>query len=304
MNALILLNPNAASGRAVARFRQIEPLLREQLGDFRLAVTARPEELAAPLQRAAEAGCDTVLSVGGDGTTQALLDALAQQPALDFTVGVLPFGTGRDWARTLGIPLEPAAALRWLARAEARRVDLGCARVDGRERRFLNVASAGLSGEVGNRVNRTRVKRPWTFLQSIVGTLLRFDAPPMRVFLDGERFYEGDAFVLSVGNGRYFGRGMMICPDALINDGLFDVVLVEGMGKPQVLAALPTLFRGTHIHRADVHTRRARHVRVEALHPPLGLDLDGEPSEGTQIEFEVLPGALRMLVDPTVAALQ
>ncbi len=304
MNAIIILNPHAGSGRAVRQFRQIESLLPQLLGDFIVVVTSHPEEVAKHLHLAGEAGYDTIISVGGDGTNHAIIRALAEQPEHGFTFGTLPFGTGSDWARTLGIPHKPKAALQWLVKAEPCPVDLGRVTVDGKHHVFLNVASTGLSGEVARRVNAAPVKRPWTFLTTIIRTLLQFAPPGMRVFTDGKRFYEGDAFILSVGNGRFFARGMQICPDAYINDGLFDVVLVEGMGRAEVLSALPTTFRGTHIHRDDVHVHRARHVLVEALDPTLGMEMDGEGSEGKRMEFQIVPGAIRMLVDPSAEAVQ
>jgi diacylglycerol kinase (ATP) len=305
MKAIILLNPHAGSGLALRRFRKLEPLLPELLGDFLVAITERPEELSEHLHLAAEAGYDTIFSLGGDGTNLAIVNALAEQPEHNFTMGTLPLGTGRDWARTHQIPYDPEAALRWLVSAKSFPIDLGRITFGQQQRLFLNVASAGLSGEVARRTNEHPVKRPWTFIQATVSTLLQFNAAPMRVTLDGEPWYEGDAFLLAVGNGRFFGRGMKICPDAFINDGLFDVVLVEGMPKLKALGAIPGIFRGTHVTRSDVHVRRARHVLVEGLGPRIGMEYDGDQAPDSQrIEFEVLPGALRMLLQPQVEALQ
>ncbi|MBA3533409.1 MAG: diacylglycerol kinase family lipid kinase [Ardenticatenales bacterium] len=296
MNALVLLNPKAGSGRALRQFREIEPLLPTLLDDFLVATTSSAGEITKHLESALAAGYDTILAMGGDGTNFALINALAQFPGHDFTIATLPMGSGRDWARTLKIPQDPEAALRWMTEATPRPVDLGCIRYDGQSQRFLNVASAGLSGEVSRRTN-VPVKRPWTFLQATITTLLEFDALPMRVTVDGKVWYEGGAFLLAVGNGQYFGRGMHICPEAKFDDGFLDVVLVERMNKLKVLAALPSLFQGTHIRRADVHTRRARHVLVEAIGPDLGIDMDGEMAGGRRVEFEVMPHALKMLIN-------
>lgn len=303
MKTIVFLNPRAGGGRVMQQFEKVAPLLKETFGDYRLAVTSHPQEVGAHIAAAAEAGYDTVLSVGGDGTNRVIVNAMMMHGADRFRFGTLPLGTGADWARGLGMPAESLAAARWLARAEMRLVDMGQIAIDGARSLFLNIAGTGLSGEVSRRVNEAQNRWPWSYLQATVGALLQFGPPQMRVWLDGEAWYEGDAFVLAVGNGRIFGRGMLICPDALINDGLFDVVLVEGMTRLEVFPALPTLFKGTHIHRADVHTRRARHVLVEALDPTLDVDMDGESGQGKRIEFEVLPGAVQMLVDPTAETL-
>ncbi|MGH2543988.1 MAG: diacylglycerol/lipid kinase family protein [Ardenticatenaceae bacterium] len=304
MKTIIIVNPHAASGRALWQFRQLEPLLSQAFDDFHVAVTSHPAEVAQQIALAAEAGYDTILSAGGDGTNLAVVNALAQRLEHGFTLATLPLGTGRDWARTLGIPPEPEAALQWLMRAEARPIDIGRVTADGMQHFFLNVASAGLSGEVGRRVNAAPVKRPWTYLGATISTLLQFGATAMRVSVDDIPTYEGGAILLAVGNGRFFGRGMMVCPDAHINDGLLDVVIVESMGKVKVLTALGTLYKGTHIEREDVHVLRGRRVTVEALGPPVGIELDGDSDLGshTSITYEIVPGALRMLVDPSVGA--
>lgn len=302
MHPLLILNPHAGSGRALGAFRRIEPLLSRLFSRHRVAVTQHPAEVPEALEQGANEGCDSVLALGGDGTNATIINALASRAAPPMTLGMLPLGTGRDWARTLGIPLEPEAALAWLKRAEPRAIDLGLRRADGDTRRFINVSSAGLSGEVGRRVNESGPKRPWSFLAASVQTLLRFAPPPMRVWVDGEPWFEGDSYLLAVANGRYFGRGMKVAPDAMINDGVFDVVLVEGMSRPKVLAALPTLFSGSHVKRGDVHLRRAQHVRVEAIAPPLYIEADGEAGEATAVEYEILPKAVEVWVEPSTAA--
>ncbi|MGB0387911.1 MAG: diacylglycerol/lipid kinase family protein [Ardenticatenaceae bacterium] len=316
MKALIILNPHAGSGRALRDFEGIKSSLPKLFDAIRVAVTLDKQELGPHLVRAIEEGYDTVLVLGGDGTNLAVVNALAQfaqtppatrdQSALltPLTFASLPFGTGRDWARTLGIPQKPADMLRWLANATPQPVDLGRVTIDGETQWFMNVASVGITGQIAQRVNAKPVKRPWIFLQATVGTLLRFNAPQMRVFLDGKFWYEGDILALAVANGRFFGRGMPVCPNAYINDGWFEVVLVEGMSKLKALTALPTLLIGTHLERDDVHLRRARQVRVEGINSPLSIEMDGEPSQGQVIEFEVSPNALRMLVDMKQEALK
>lgn len=298
MKTLALLNPNAASGRSLRAFEQVRPQLEKVVRSLDVAITRHAGELAGHLTRARDEGVEMVLALGGDGTNLAVVNALAAQPDHPFIFASLPFGTGQDWARGLGIPREPEAAVRWLAAAKPQRVDLGEVRLEtGQVQRFLNVASAGLSGEVARRTNAARVKRPWTFLQATVSTLLQFGPPHLRVTLDGELWYEGDAYLLAVGNGRYFGRGMKVCPDAQIDDGAFDVVLIEGKTVGEALVALPSLFKGTHVRRSDVHTQRARHVRVEALGSALDMEMDGEATlDVREIEFQLLAGALPMLV--------
>ncbi len=308
MSTLIIVNPNAAGGKAEAIFENLRNRLREALGELIVAVTRTAEELASHIEAAASAGADRLIAVGGDGTNHGVVNALftrSQRTRVSMAFGSLPVGTGSDWARALGVPADLEAAVDWLARAQPTACDLGKveysdSRQEGRRtsRVFLNIASAGVSGEVDARVNRARRRSSVTFLRATVTTLLGYR--PQRIFIDcdGERFYEGLSYLLAVANGRYFGRGMWIAPYALINDGLFDVVLVEGMPRLRILLALQSVFSGRHLSRKDVHSVRAAAVQVHSEEGPLSLDLDGEEACGQDIKFTVLRGALTILLHP------
>ncbi len=303
---LIILNPHAGSGKAGRLWHKIEPLLWDALGELVIAITQHPDEVAAHLEGARAAGLTRVIAIGGDGTNHALINELIrlnqQYPAApQITFGCLPIGTGHDWARTLGIPTTPAEAVRWIAAAHPVPIDAGRVQFsDGGatiERHFLNIASGGLGGDIDRVVNNQPRRYPWTFLAATVSALIRYPPPLMRVLLDDKPWYEGKAYVVAVANGRSFGHGMRIAPDAHYDDGLFDVVLVEGMPRRRVLAALSTVYSGAHVRRNDVHVGRARSVAIEAP-AALGLDLDGEAAESRSIRFDVLPGALQMLAQP------
>jgi YegS/Rv2252/BmrU family lipid kinase len=300
MSTLIILNPHAGGGRAGRLWGKIEPLLWEQLGKLVVAVTQRPEEVAGHLDKARAAGLTRVIAIGGDGTNHALVNELVRlnrenpgEPPMTF--GSLPVGTGRDWARTVGIPFSPSAAVQWIKAAHPVPLDLGRLASDGQERHFLNIASAGIGGVIANRVNRIATRRPWTFYKATVETLLNYRPQRMSVRLDGEVWYDGPAYIVAVANGQMFGHGMRIAPNAAYDDGLFDVVLVEGMPRLRILSALNTVYSGTHLKRSDVHCKRARVVEVESHEGALGLELDGESAAGRHMRFEVMPQALSVL---------
>ncbi len=303
MATLIILNPHAGGGRAGRLWNRLEPLLWQVLGDLVIAVTQHPEEVAAHLGEAVNLGLERVIVVGGDGTNHVMVNALAElarsHPGAPLPAfGTLPVGTGRDWARTVGIPLRAEEAVRWLATAQAAPVDVGRLTSGSATVYFLNVASAGISGEIDAHVNAIQRRRPWTFLTQTVRALMSYAPRPLRVYLDGQPWYEGTAFVVAVANGRNFGHGMLIAPEAAINDGLFDVILAEGMARTTALRALPSLYNGTHLRRADVHHARAAEVRIEPDEGTLDLDLDGEYDTGQTLEFAIEPGLLPMLQHP------
>ncbi len=298
---LIILNPHAAGGKAGRLWQKIEPLLWQNLGDLVIAVTQKPEEVAAHLDKAYASGLTRVISIGGDGTNHALVNALAalneQYPdGPPMVYGNLPIGTGRDWARSRGVPLDPEDAARWIASAQPQPIDIGLLTFDQQREHFLNIASAGLSGEIDRRVNQSPVRRPWTFLKSTLEALATHNAQPMQVVVDGEEWYEGDTYLVAVANGTTFGHGMQVAPHAQADDGLFDVVLIEGMPRLKAILALRSLYDGSHLDHPCVRYRTGRQVQI--THPKgeaLWLDLDGEHATGRHLDFSVRPGLLHLL---------
>ncbi len=306
MRTLIFINANACGGKAAAVYKDIEGRIAEFFGDLTVAVSERPEDVGRHLDAAAAAGVDLVVAFGGDGTNHSVVNALVERPGLGAAFGCLPVGTGTDWARALGIPGDPGAAMDWLMRARPVLCDLGkLDYTDARKgdlpsrRFFLNISSAGVSGAIVARVNRLRRRTSLTFLRTTVAALFKFRPQRIIVECDRQKFYEGPSYLLAVANGRFFGRGMRVAPDALVDDGLFDVVLVEGMPRLRILLALRTVFSGRHLRRNDVHHRRASSVRVHSEEGPLCLDLDGEEALGQDLVYTVMPGALRVLMQPS-----
>ncbi len=297
---LVILNPHAAGGRAGKIWRGIEPLLWERLGKLVIAVTQRPEEVAPHLDAAYDAGIRRVIAIGGDGTNHALVNALAdmnQRRAADPMVyGNLPIGTGRDWARGIGMPFRDArAAVEWIARAQPSPTDIGMISApDSAPRHFLNIASAGLGGEVVKIVERMP-RRPWTFLYATLAALLREPPSLLSVQLDGQPWYEGAAYLVAVANGTTFGHGMRIAPNAQTGDGLFDVVLVEGVARARIIAALQRVFNGTHLTHPAVRSARAQSISITSPTGRVNFECDGEylPTAGAQLT--VRPGLLSLL---------
>jgi len=308
---LIIINPNAGGGRARRVFHEIEDRLANEFGELLVAITEKPEDVAGHLDAAPGAGINQVLGVGGDGTNHVVLNALAERRDLEMPYGNVPVGTGSDWSRALGVPKDPQRAVDWLIKARPTPCDIGklefsdaLRKGERATRMFLNIASAGVSGEVDSRVNRARHRSSSTFLRATIATLFKYKPQRIHVLCDGQEFYSGPSYLLAVANGQYFGRGMWVAPHALINDGRFDVVLAEGMPRRRILLALQTIFSGRHLRRSDVHHMKAASVRVHSEEGPLALDMDGEEGSGQDLHFSVMPGAVRILLDPATAPIK
>ena len=309
MRTLIIVNPHSAGGRSQRVYKKIEGRLSDAFGELLIAVTQSPQEVAGHLDSAVKAGVSRLITIGGDGTNHVVLNALAERPDLRVAFGSIPLGTGHDWSRSLGVPERPHEAVDWLAHARPVPCDLGKIEYLDRQtgektsqRIFLNIASAGVSGEVDHRVNRARRRSSLTFLRATIATLMKYKPQRVSIFCDDKEFYIGSCYLVAVANGQYFGRGMWIAPNALINDGMFDVIMVEGMPRLRILLAFKSVYSGTHLERKDVKHTRAASVLVRSEDRPLKLDFDGEEALGQELRFSVMPGAVNILLHPSTAA--
>ena len=310
IRTLIIINPHSANGNAQRIFKKIEGRLFDAFGELLIAVTRRPQDLAGHLDAAAKAGINRLITLGGDGTNHFVLNALVQRSDLKVAFGSIPVGTGHDWSRSLGMPEDPLKAVDWLAHAHPVPCDFGKVeylnmQTGGKPsaRVFLNIASAGVSGEVDHRVNRARRRSSLTFLRATIVTLMKYRPQRVSVLCDGKPFYSGPCYLVVVANGQYFGRGMWIAPKALINDGMFDVITVEGMPRLRILLAFKAVYRGKHLERTDVKHTRAASVLVSSQDGPLKLDFDGEEDLGQELRFAVIPGAVNVLLNPSTPAI-
>jgi len=216
-------------------------------------------------------------------------------------LAVVPRGTGWDFARTFGIPRDVDRAVRVALDGAVREIDLGrvsyrtWAGGDARST-FANVASAGISGAIAQRANDTskalggKVSYYWATLAVFVG----WTAGEMRVTV-GDEVREGKMIDVMVCNGRYLGGGMMMCPEAEPDDGLFDVMLIGDVTKRDLLFVLPKTYRGKHLPHPRLELLRAATVTVDA-DEPLPIELDGEQPGTTPARFEIAPRALRLRV--------
>lgn len=299
---LVILNPNAGSGRAERLWAKIEPLAYQTWGNLVVAITEKPQDVAAHLDKARAAGLTRVIAVGGDGTVHTIVNAMVELMRHDpegppMLFGQLPAGTGQDFARTLNVPGKLEDAVQWLASVQPRPLDLGTVVYDKNKCHFLNIASVGISGEVDSQVNRIKNRRPWTYKLAAIRAMLSYTPPVMTVKVDGELWYQGRSWMVVIANGIYFGKGMAIAPQASVNDGLFEVVLVKEASRMRVLQAFNSVYSGKHLALEEVQHTRAQQVEVVSNGPILPLDLDGEHETGREFRFEIKPGALQMLYE-------
>ncbi|QXD15017.1 YegS/Rv2252/BmrU family lipid kinase [Rhodocaloribacter litoris] len=305
MRYSVILNPVAGGGRAGRRRALLEAAFQAAGLVARWHATTAPGE-AVELARAAAAVSDAVIVVGGDGTVHEAGRGIIASDA-PAALGVIPCGTGNDFARALGMPRDPVAAVRVLARAVPAAVDYGRIRWHeagtGFEAIFLNAAGVGFDATVAAAVRgvRRRGGRA-TYLAAVVRALRGWKAPVVRLVegacdAAGAVWYDGPLLLVTAGNGVSSGGGIRLTPRACLDDGLLDVLAVEAAPAARILSVLPLALLGRHLGAREVRLHRtvACHLRSDA---PLPLHADGEvlTRKARAVEFSVVPAGLRVLM--------
>lgn len=239
-------------------------------------------------------GADLVISAGGDGTLNETVNGLIDLNGLDRAegqpaLGIVPLGTGNDFAGTVGIPEDISTAIRRAVRGPTTRVD--AARMNGRI--FLNVSSGGLGAEATEEAS-DRAKRILGSVAYFVSGARKFAAlrPSHAVFTaNGHVVYDGPFLFFAVGNGRRAGGGNFITPRANLSDGLLDLCIVENVTHGDFLRLLPDLRAGTHAENPHVIYRQAMNIRIDPR-GPITANVDGEPIDTHELYYTALPGAL------------
>lgn len=299
VSAKLICNPTAGRGRAGRLLGDVQTLLHSLGVTNTVALTHRPGEATTLAAQALDEGYTRVIAMGGDGTLNEVVNGLVQAPSPDWragqpgTLGVIPVGTGNDFIKMLGIPQDWRAACRRIATGQPRRVDIG--RVNGRI--FLNNVGIGFDAQVGIEAKKIRwLSGQAVYLAALArNMLLSYRTPEVCVQLDGEQIKQSIT-LLTVGNGRCSGGGFWLTPDAQVDDGFFDICLVHGLSKAQMLALVPSAMKGTHITANPVRMSRARQITVTSA-DPLPVHADGEIlyTDAHQLEIALLPSALDVI---------
>jgi YegS/Rv2252/BmrU family lipid kinase len=225
--------------------------------------------------------------MGGDGLISAVAGELRHT---DGVLAVLPGGRGNDFARKLGLGSDPVAACDVLAEAREQRIDV--ADIDGRA--YLGIASSGLDSDAGDIANATRLKLgQLVYVYATLRAVRAWRPARWEVVIDGAP-HSFSGYSVAVANSGVFGGGMYLAPDAKLDDGLLDVVMIHDLPKRTYLAALPKVFTGAHVREPGVEMCQAREVAFHADRP-FNVQADGDPIADLPATVRVQPGALRVL---------
>jgi len=293
-----VVNPHAAHRRTESQWPEWRRQIQDVLGAADYALTERTMHAAQLARDALSRGCDLVVAVGGDGTLNEVLngfftEGVPVRPGA--ALGYLPSGTGADFARTMGHherTIEQQIAC-W-QKGRVRHLDCGevhfLATTGEKTRRlFINESSLGFSADTAEAVNRAskhfRGKLP--FFLGVLRTLGALRTPVLHVVIDGKTVHDGPTLLVAVANGRYFGGSMMIAPDAEVDDGEFDVIVIDGMSRIQVLQKIPKIYSGSHLSEPEVHAHRGKEVHIQASGAEVLLEMDGEQPGKLSADFRI-----------------
>ncbi len=304
--AKFIVNPRSANGSTERLWSQLGETIRKNIGGpLDVSFTAASNHATKLAREALLEGFEMVVAVGGDGTVNEVVNGFFDSGSPinpDAVLGVLSRGTGSDFIKTMGIPKEIEAASRALCGRAVRKCDVGhfvSADSNGgqMERYFINIADFGIGGEAVERVNSvTKAFGGFvSFLYGTIKTLLTYKGKRVKVTVDDS--YECEKLInnVVVANGQYFGGGMWIAPQAQVDDGLFDILIIEDVNLLTSLTSIPKLYKGTHIENPNVEFLRGKTVVAESSEVVL-LDVEGEHGGRLPAKFDILPAAINVKI--------
>jgi len=292
VKTVVILNPLSGRGRGARFCSPIETAL----PDATIWQTAQSGHATELARRAVKEGVQLVVAAGGDGTLGEVLNGIIGSGA---KLGVLPLGTGNDFARCIGIGTKLESALEVLKSGKLRAIDVGKFEIEGQSRYFLNVAGAGFDSRVAARINEHRprilAKMGGTsaYLVACLSEIRRFPLAEFQLELDG-KVVESRAVLCAIANASSYGGGMLVAPDANLSDGLFEVCLIKELSRGAFLRAFPGVFSGKHVHHPAVSMFRATKIRLKTS-PALPILADGEIVGQTPATFEIVPRAMEVM---------
>jgi len=298
MRTRLIVNPSSDQGHTLVVLPQITNILQQSGIDFDVVQTKAPGHAVTLAQQAVAGGVERVVAVGGDGTCNEIANGLISVADEDGTaiMGLIPSGSGNDWAVSLNIPLDVAEACTVLKNGSEQLIDMGRVTVDDTTRYFVNIVGLGLDAEVAQDTQRITWLRGFPrYLLSVFRVLIAGQWPyPTEFGYNGQQRQQ-PLVLLAVGNGTRAGGGFLLTPDAKMDDGLFDICHASQMSRLSLLNLLPKTLKGTHIYHPLVTMARSASVEV-LVESGIPGHIDGETLcvAGHQFKFEILPGVLRV----------
>lgn len=301
-NWYIIVNPNAGNGKGKKDWGRISGLLEKNGIVFEAKFTERKGQAIEFGREAIAAGFRKLVSVGGDGTLNEVVNGIFTQdicPSQEVVVGMIPVGTGNDWGRMFGIPMMYEGAVKVLVENKTMLHDIGLVSFyNGNtqdKRYFINIAGLGFEALVVKKTNKKKDQGRSSraiYFYNLLSSLLSYKKINSELTIDGKSS-PCNVFSINVGNGRYCGGGMRQTPDALPDDGLLDITVIRDMSRCEVIKSLKLLYDGTILSHPLVDGYRSNNLKVTS-NPVMFAEADGESLGHTPVEFSIIPKAINV----------
>lgn len=291
MKTCVILNPTAGS---VKELNTVTDQLR-RLPDAKIQTTARAGDALRFARELARKGCHYIIAAGGDGTLNEVINGVAPH-AKEVQLGLLPLGTGNDFARTLVLPLTVEENLDVLLSQHSRPIDLVRVKSD-RVRYLINVSAGGFSGLVDEKLT-PEMKHTWgplAYVRSAAAAFPDLHAYRTTIILDDKERLSVDVYNVIVANGRFVAGGLPVAPEADPSDGLLDIILISKSSKPEIVLLAAQMLLGKHISNEAVVCRRAAKISIYSQ-PGMSFNADGELIGNDPAVFRIIPRALQFVV--------
>lgn len=304
----VVVNPHAGTNKCMRDWPEIKQLLEKSGFDFTFTLTEKMYHALHLVQHAIEVdGYKSILVVGGDGTLNEAVNGIMRQfryPSDEIIIGMITVGTGNDWGRMYEIPGDYKKQVKILKKGKTFLQDVGKVKYryasDEEKRYFVNIAGMGYDALVAKKTNTLKRMGKGgviTYMISLLTGLFQYENTELSIEKEGKLIYKGQVFSLSIGICKFNGGGMMQLPNALPDDGLFDVTLIEKTTKVRVIRNIKNLYDGSFIKLEEVKTFTGSKFTIRANPPEkLNLETDGESLGHSPLDFEVIPKAIRLVV--------
>ncbi|MGC8595607.1 MAG: diacylglycerol/lipid kinase family protein [Candidatus Kryptoniota bacterium] len=288
-----IANPISGNGKT----RRILPkliLLVKKLGiRFDVELTQAPQH-ATEIAKNLSDEFEIVVAVGGDGTINEVASGLL---LTDKVLGIVPTGSGNDFARTLGRLRNLKEWVYSLIAGSIKRIDVGTINLGNRDYVFVNGVGIGFDAEVARQSEHfRRLKGLPRYLAALIKTLKSYRSTRMNLEIDGQVARDGQTFLVAIGNGTSAGGGFLLTPDAKLDDGLLDVCAVNEVSIPRVIQVLPSVLNGTHLKHPEVSMYKAHHIKIIS-DDPVAIHRDGEiaPARVQEFTVDIHPDSLNII---------
>lgn len=299
----VIGNPNSGKGKVSAFISEIEHFFSQQ--ELELSICEEFEKQS--FLRASEGlkkGYRKLLVCGGDGTINQVVNAIFQQNEVaseEVLIAFIPFGTGNDWIKSMGIPTNSAEALQLLIKGKEQKIDIGKLTcmwgTEQKDAYFANIAGFGYDAFVVQEMQKRKDKNKFgklSYLYAALSLLIQYKPTKMRI--EGDNFnYDGPVLSGCVGKGKYNGNGMMQVPHAKLDDGKLAIMLMAGITKLGMLLQTANIYKGTFVNHKKIETFHSEHLKVDS-NPPVRVECEGELLGFSPFEFSIKPQSLRVLV--------